>query len=695
VNRLGVSKWSKARCWLSFLIVAAGMGSPAIVQRTIFPKETGAEVSVGHPQAPGIMVLLEREITSSWQDRGILENYARFRAYSSRMLDESATGRGGELTGNCRLQWYDRMLREPLAAPAQAEAFTRQLHEALRKGDAPSGLDLLMRMVREKLDQPQRKPLAFPKISSPEQALDVLQNALIDAHCHYGRALAPLLPEELGELVRQLEPVFVGQNRMGHTLADRPTGRRLCNLLEKLDRAELLAAAESLLVLTQPEFLKQLAQWPEQAAAPAASSETVAGVEGILVRKIDTPVGTILIGGRGKNQYHLDQMPDVVALIDLGGDDTYLEGAVSFYRPVMVLLDLAGNDTYRAAKPGVQGGAILGVSLLVDLQGNDTYLARDVAQGSAVAGVGILIDHQGDDQYIALRRVQGHALAGLGLLLDRAGNDQYRGALWTQGFGGPLGMGILDDLDGADHYYTGGYYLDTYEETPGYEGWGQGVGAGLRQVANGGIGVILDGGGDDVYEYDYLAHGGGYWCGMGFARDFGGNDRRLGATLKAYDGSERTQARFQRFGVGWGCHYALGFLFDDQGDDTYGGTIMGLGMAWDDSVGLLCDFGGQDRYEATGGLTQGVGAQAGLGILFDYDGNDAYLGQNQGYASSTNTYHPTLGSGGNFSFVIDYGGKDEYGCGAANSAITRRGAAGGFIIDRPRHDETAALGGGK
>ncbi|MCS7305088.1 MAG: hypothetical protein NZ602_08290 [Thermoguttaceae bacterium] len=651
------------------------------------------EVSAGHPLAPGIVALLEQEIRSALRDRGLETAWERFCAYSGRMLDQSSAGRGGELDGNCRLRWYDQMLRQPLSAPVQAEQFTRQLHQSLLKGDGPTGLDQAFRIVREKLDLSAREPLENPKIDSLEEALDRLQQALIESHQHYRRAIAPLGQEELAELVRQLEPVFVGQNRMGHTLANRTAGRRLCHLLEKLDRAEFLAAAETLLPITRAEFLRQLTQLPDQ-AAPGAMAENLPGVQGPLVRKIDTPIGLILIGGRGKNHYHLDQIPKLAALIDLGGDDVYSEGTVSFSRPVLVVVDLAGNDTYRATKPGVQGGAVLGVSLLVDQEGNDSYLARDVAQGSAIAGVGLLLDCQGDDQYIGLRRVQGQALAGLGLLLDRAGNDQYRGALWTQGFGAPLGMGILEDLEGADHYYTGGYYLDTYEETPGYEGWGQGVGAGLRRVANGGIGVLLDGGGDDVYEYDYLAHGGGYWCGMGFARDFAGNDRRLAATLKAYDGSDRTQARFQRFGTGWGCHYALGFVFDDQGDDSYGGTIMGLGMAWDDSFGLLADFGGNDRYEATGALTEGVGAQAGLGILFDYNGQDVYLGRAQGYASATNTYHPTLGAAGNFSFLIDYGGKDEYGCGAANNTITQRGTAGGFVIDRPHHDETIPPDGG-
>jgi hypothetical protein len=102
-------------------------------------------------------------------------------------------------------------------------------------------------------------------------------------------------------------------------------------------------------------------------------------------------------------------------------------------------------------------------------------------------------------------------------------------------------------------------------------------------------------------------------------------------------------------------------------------------------VGVLCDFAGSDRYEATGGGTQGNGAQAGLGILYDYDGDDVYLGYGQGNASPSITYHDLPACGGNFGFVVDYGGEDSYGCGAKNSTYNRRGSEGGFLVDRPRH----------
>lgn len=642
-----------------------------------------SEKPVGHPLAPQLMGLLEQEIRTGLKDRGIESNMNRWRRYAAMKLDSTAGAyTNSEITGNCRLRWYDQLLRNPLKAPAEAEKFTRELHQAIRGNHR--GLEQVMVTAREKMDCTQRQPRSFTSPKSPDEAMRIVEKALAGAQTNYAEAMSPLSRGELGELWNNLYAVLVSQNRVGHTIQDRVTGRRMCDLLERMDRDRIYEAADALVPLANPELLKQLTAIPDQ------GDVKVEGVAGSLVREIVTPAGKIVVGGKRDNTYSLDQMKDVNVVIDLGGDDTYLEGTCNVERPVLIVIDLAGNDTYRGSNPGIQGGAILGASMWIDREGNDTYRASDLAQGSCVGGVGILIDYAGDDRYLGVRRVQGQAVGGLGMLLDRQGNDDYHGAMWAQGFGGPLGFAVLDDLDGKDHYYSGGAYRNSYyPETPGYEGWGQGVGAGIRQVACGGIGTMLDGGGDDTYEFDYMSHGGGYWLGTGFARDFGGNDRRLGATLKAYDGGQRTQESFQRFSNGFGCHYASGFCFDDHGNDTYNGTIMGLAFGWDLAVGVLCDFAGNDRYEATGGGTQGNGAQGSIGILFDYDGDDAYLGYGQGFASSSISYHPASECGGNFSFVIDYGGKDSYGCGVQDNSINSRGTEGGFLIDRPKRGETS------
>ena len=647
--------------------------------------------TVGEPLAPGMMKLLQNEIVAGIKRRGATDRFARFQRYAIGKVNTSA-GKytGSELAGNCRLRWYDHLMRNVLTAPAEAERFTNALHVAAR--DDRQGLAKLLGMAAAKLDLGERKPRRPIAAESPQQALDAIQQALNEAQGSYCAALAPLSKSEIRELLGSAVRSLSTQNRLGHTLGNRGTGRRMCDLMEKMDRGALVTAAEALAPIADVRLLEQLKSLnikPRPSVAPNATTRPLVapGVTGSVAARIDTPAGAIIVGGKGQNTYDLDKMLDVAAVIDLGGNDVYNEGTVGPRRPVLLLIDLAGNDAYRGAKPGIQGGAVLGVSMLLDLEGDDTYQAQEVAQGSVLAGVGMLVDYAGNDRYYGVRRMQGQALGGIGLLVDRAGNDDYRAALWGQGMGAPLGFGLLEDLDGDDHYYCGGMWKDSYEETPGLEGWGQGVGAGLRQVANGGIGVILDGGGDDIYEFDYLAHGGGYWCGVGFARDFGGNDQRL-VTRKSFNGGPRTESHFQRFGTGWGCHYAMGFLFDDAGDDVYDGKIMSTGMAWDCSMGVLCDFAGNDVYKTTGGLTQGTGAQMGFAILFDYNGDDVYHGRNQGYAPSSISYHDLPGCGGNFSFVVDYGGKDAYGCGARNSSYIQRGSAGGFVIDRPREDES-------
>jgi hypothetical protein len=643
-----------------------------------------AKEVVGSPIASWCVKQAIREVRDGLKARNIEQRFATFETYSGERLNATAgDAKVSEVTGNCRLSWYDHLMRHPLDAPIEAQQFTRDLHQALL--DNAEGFDKALVIAREKMDAGHREPQKLPEVNSPEQAIEVVKQALESAHKDFAAAMAPLSQNDRAQLVQKLYPVLTEQGSIGHTLWNRPSGRFCCDLLEKMDRKALFDAADALAPLSDPALLAQLGKISNE------GDVHVNGVTGTVLQVIETPIGKIVIGGRGNNVYELNKMADVCAVIDVDGNDIYREGSVSLQRPVLVTIDLAGNDRYEGKQPGIQGGAMLGVSMLVDVAGDDVYNAKDVAQGSAVGGVGILIDMAGNDRYLGFRRVQGQALAGLGILLDRSGNDDYHAAMWAQGFGGPLGFGLIDDLEGNDHYYCGGMWRTSYyPETQGYEGWGQGVGAGLRSVADGGIGVLLEGSGDDVYEYDYFAQGGGYWLGLGFARDFAGNDRRIGSTQKEYEGGHRVQPIFDRFSCGFGCHYAMGFCFDDAGNDTYGGTIMGLGFAWDCSNGFLFDFGGDDRYEATGGNTEGNGAQASLGILFDYGGNDTYQGYRQGYAASNISYHAYPRCGGNFSFLIDYGGKDTYGCGAQNNSYVQRGSVGGFLIDRRLPEENDA-----
>ncbi len=621
------------------------------------------------------------EVVAGITKRNLTGTYNTWRSYVGRQMQITSAARtGSELNGLGRLNWFKQIMADPLAAPVEAEQFTYDVHRNLCGGR--NEFCEALRLVAERLDMtpkvPQDKEL--PKKMTSDEAVKLLTVKLENAKLAHGRAIAPLSQDELKYIAKNAHSVLTLGTAVGHTVSQRYSARQLVTYMMKLDRAAMVEGLMELSILIDPAFIHA---FEEMAQTGQTLDEEVPGVKGTLVAKYETSVGTILIGGTGDNVYELEKMKNVCAIIDLGGDDTYLEGMVNLERPVLAILDISGDDKYIGNLPGIQGSSLLGISILVDCRGNDTYKAQHFAQGSTIGGAAALIDFNGNDTYTGIRRVQGTGLAGIGVLIDRRGNDKYRGAMWAQGLGQTLGAGILEDCTGDDHYFLGGMYFDSYPETPGYEGWGQGLGTGIRDVAAGGLGIFLEGAGDDVYEFDYIAHGGGYWMGVGFFRDFGGNDKHLGSTSTMWDGSPRREAKFQRFSTGFGCHYAAGFFFEDGGDDTYWASIMSQGFAWDCGVAFCMDFGGNDTWTGAGSGNQGQGAQAGMGVLFDYKGDDKYNGSGQGYASGQITYHQLPGCGGNFSFLIDYGGNDAYGSRAKNNSYLQRGMAGGFLIDRP------------
>ncbi len=631
---------------------------------------------------------MSSDLVEQLKAHGGSELYARWRAYNASIRSRTnSLQTGNELNNRARLQWYEKLYQDPLNSVNEAEAVSRawaeefmgsadDVIEGVRNARAHMGVSV-------RGERPKRKAVA-----SSNDALDQLKAVLVEAASLHAKAVAPCSKNDLAAVMNEAYSIFCGQVQSGHTIPSRGRGQYLIDAMEKMNKAALYEAGEAVLSLIDEDMKAALAN------IDFNSLEKTKIGDNQIVGLISTEAGDILIGDSNRTVWDLDKYPKACCIIDLGGNDVYREGACVLARPLLVVIDLGkGNDEYTGKNYAIQAGTVLGVTMWYDDGGNDYYLAKDICQGSAIGGFAALINEEGNDRYVGFRRAQGAALGGFGLLLDRAGKDDYRAALLAQGFGAPGGFGAIVDKSGDDHYYVGGYFFDSYPEHPGYDGWGQGIGAGIRRCACGGIGVLLDGAGDDAYECDYFGHGGGYWMGVGIARDFGGNDMRYSATSTMYDGSRRREQRWTRFTNGFGCHYAVGYCFDDLGDDVYGGTIMGLGMGWDLGSGFLVDFDGNDSFEATGGLTQGAGGEGSIGVIMNYRGNDTYLGNYQGYASGQLSYHAPSNCGANFSFVVDHGGKDVYG-GVGNdrrpiqnNAITVRGYSTGLVIDRPSPTE--------
>lgn len=224
------------------------------------------------------------------------------------------------------------------------------------------------------------------------------------------------------------------------------------------------------------------------------------------------------------------------------------------------------------------------------------------------------------------------------LVVDLGGDDTWIGRVASPDPGRSLSVAL--DVRGNDRYAGDG------DPTQG---------AGL-----GGVGILLDGEGDDEYTAVQCAQG--YAChGLGLLADLSGRDRYA--------------ARYSSQGSAF---FGVGLLVDGAGDDSYRIESDGQGFGGSGGVGTLADRLGNDRYEAVrdpavterpsyhseGRISvsnaQGVGSgrrgdggdghswAGGLGQLLDSEGDDEYLAgnwsQGTGYWFGTGLLHDGAGN---------------------------------------------------
>jgi hypothetical protein len=420
--------------------------------------------------------------------------------------------------------------------------------------------------------------------------------------------------------------------------------RRLVKLLAKADRTELARNV----VRTIHSDLAAISEMLVRAASAA-------GRDGMLFAK-DTPAGRIEIWGRG-NTRHTER---TAFCFDLGGNDDWLDcaGRADLDHPVSITIDWDGNDTYGGTSPFNEGGALGGVGILWDHAGDDQYLARTWSQGCGVAGFGLLQDDGGRDVYHGQDECQGVGFAGAGVLVDgnvtsgrsagmppvairRRGDDAdlYTGARFCQGVGFPGGVGAVIDKGGDDRWVCTGRYDSEYGEPGLFSGFGQGVGFGFRNIASGGIGVLYDLAGDDVYEAGNFSQGGGYSYAWGILRDDAGDDRYIGS----------------RYAQGFAAHQAVGTFLEGGGNDLYQShSTVACGLSWDETSVVFHDVSGDDVYEQ-GGFSLASAAQNGMVLFLDDAGNDRYA--DLPAHAANNEYH----GGKSFALFVDGGGDDVYG----------------------------------
>jgi hypothetical protein len=329
----------------------------------------------------------------------------------------------------------------------------------------------------------------------------------------------------------------------------------------------------------------------------------------------DTPIGAIAFNGTQDNVYGAGPY---LLIIDTGGNDRYASGAAttSATHPIALLLDLAGDDVYEAKGGPAFGAGILGYGFLFDAAGNDVYKADHLACGTGSFGVGILLDRGGKDRYEIDRVGQGAAFCGIGVLSDLTGDDEYHCFKEAQGFGGTRGCGVLVDREGNDLYDANDTKIryPSPQDNKHNTSLAQGCSFGRRDHPGegnslaGGVGILIDGKGDDRYRCGVFGQGVSYWYGLGMLVDLDGDD--------TYEGIWYCQ--------GSAAHYGVGALCDLGGNDKYRTKLtMGQGAAHDYSIAWLHDAAGNDTYECPSNC-MGFALYNGIGILWDEAGDDTY-----------------------------------------------------------------------
>lgn len=122
------------------------------------------------------------------------------------------------------------------------------------------------------------------------------------------------------------------------------------------------------------------------------------------------PVGRVIIGGTGPNVY----TEDAALILDLGGDDLYLNnaGGTRPGMPVSLVIDWGGNDRYLGRENFSQGAGVLGGGFVIDLGGDDTFISLDGSQGAGFWGVGVLYHGDGNGVFSAGQVFPGHGTDG-------------------------------------------------------------------------------------------------------------------------------------------------------------------------------------------------------------------------------------------------------------------------------------------
>jgi hypothetical protein len=365
---------------------------------------------------------------------------------------------------------------------------------------------------------------------------------------------------------------------------------------------------------------------------------------------------------------------EIKELMELFQEADVLKAAMQFLALCDVIKNEAGKLNYTNKKPIIQECEF--GTMVIGTEKDDVYNAKMFKKPLI-----LLIEPAGNEKYTMTLATGAKNYAYL--LIDYKGNDSYVNPDIGSLFFALSGLGISYDLEGNDIYRTGDFSFAgmmgiqlhrDFQGTDIYESGFFSQGASIR-----GLSILQDMQGNDIYSATCLAQGFGSIRSAGVLLDFDGADNYLLGGKYFHSPLMPNDYLTLGQGVGFGLRPdfagGLGLLFDKNGNDRYLGGVYAQGVGYWYALGMLIDEAGNDVYNAVY-YPQGSGIHLASGFLFDGSGDDAYYSR----------HGPGQGAGHDWGLgiFIDAKGNDAYsieggnGLGLSNSV--------GIFIDKGGND---------
>jgi hypothetical protein len=357
--------------------------------------------------------------------------------------------------------------------------------------------------------------------------------------------------------------------------------------------------------------------------------------------RCSTPIGEIVVNGKGRNTYELDAKHPPFLILDFGEGSTFHTGAanLSVDNPISILISAGSSAHFESDVKELPsfGGGLLGYAMLVDMHGGSVYRSRNLTQGAGAFGVGVLWSGGGQDTFDAYTVAQGAGAFGLGVLVNKSSDNVFRVYQQGQGYGYTRGCGVLIDRGGYNRYIANDSDIafPSAQTKDHNTSLAQGAGFGKRADFSdghsmaGGVGILIGGSGHDTYSCGVFGQGCAYWYGVGILADLGGGDNYSGiwyvqgasahfgvAMLYEGGGGDHFKATMN-MAQGAGHDFSIGWLLAEAGDDTFDAPNLSLGGGNDNGLGFFWHKGGDDVINVTAATTLGranITAPRGTGL---------------------------------------------------------------------------------